>query len=126
MRRLDQLLSSLGYCSRKEAQVLCDEGRVSLDDGTLLEAASQRVEAARVRLDGEALEFPEGLLVMINKPVGGGCSHDSREGKRISARVPARWLLRDPKVTTVGRLEKNPTGLWLLRDRASSCSGSPH
>ena len=116
MRRLDQLLSSLGYCSRKEAQVWCDEGRVTLDDGTVLDDASRRVEGTRVRLDAEPLEFADGLLVMLNKPVGVVCSHDSAEGKRVYDLVPERWLRRDPKVTTVGRLDKDTSGLLLLTD----------
>lgn len=117
MRRLDQLLSSLGYCSRKEAQAWCDEGRLALDDGAVLDDASRRVEGARVRLDGQPLEFPDGLLVMLNKPVGVVCSHDASEGKRVYDLVPERWLRRDPKVTTVGRLDKDTSGLLLLTDQ---------
>ncbi len=86
-------------------------------DGSVLDDASRRVEPARVRLDGAPLEFPEGLLVMVNKPVGVVCSHDSSEGKRVYDLVPERWLLRDPKVTTVGRLDKETSGLLLLTDQ---------
>src|SRR4051812_36944805 len=115
MRRLDQLLSSLGYCSRKEAQVLCDEGRVKLA-GELLDEASLRVDPAQVLLDDEPLEFPDGLLVMLNKPVGMVCSHDSSEGPRVYDLLPERWQQRDPKVTTVGRLDKETSGLLLITD----------
>lgn len=116
MRRVDQLLSSLGYGSRKEAQALCDQGRV-LVGGVVVDDASRRVNPAEVELDGAPLEFPEGLLVVMNKPLGVVCSHDSREGPRVYDLLPPRWLLRDPKVTTVGRLDKDTSGLLLLTDQ---------
>ena len=116
MRRLDQLLSSLGYCSRKEAQGLCDEGRVQVA-GEDFDDASRRVDPAQVTLDGEALDFPEGLLVMLHKPVGLVCSHDTREGPRVYDLLPERWQQRDPKVTTIGRLDKDTSGVLLLTDQ---------
>lgn len=116
MRRLDQLLSSLGYCSRKEAQALCDEGRVTVG-GVVWGDASRRVWPEQVLLDEAPLEFPEGLLVMLHKPVGLVCSHDSREGPRVYDLLPARWQRRDPKVTTIGRLDKDTSGLLLLTDQ---------
>ncbi|MFO0599901.1 MAG: pseudouridine synthase [Myxococcaceae bacterium] len=116
MKRLDQLLSSLGYGSRKEAQRWCADGRVTVD-GAEVDDASVRVEGASVRLDGQPLEFPDGLLVLFHKPVGVVCTHDSREGQRIYDLLPARWQLRDPKVTSVGRLDKDTSGLLLVTDQ---------
>lgn len=116
MRRLDQLLSSLGYCSRREAQALCDQGRVTLA-GAAVDDASQRVDPALVQLDQAPLEFPHGLLVMLNKPVGLVCSHDPREGPRVYDLLPERWQHRDPKVTTIGRLDKDTSGLLLFTDQ---------
>jgi len=116
MRRVDQLLSSLGYCSRKEAQGLCDEGRVRLD-AELVDDASRRVEPSKLRLDDQPLDFPDGLLVMMHKPVGLVCSHDSREGQRVYDLLPERWERRDPQVNTIGRLDKDTSGLILLTDQ---------
>lgn len=118
VRRIDQLLSSLGYCSRKEAQALCDEGRVRVGD-EVVEDASRRVEPGQVRLDDEPLEFPDGLLVLFHKPVGVVCSHDSREGQRVYDLLPEQWQRRDPKVTSVGRLDKDTSGLLLITDQGA-------
>ena len=115
LRRVDQLLSSLGYCSRKEAQSLCDEDRITLD-GAPIARANQRVEPSKVLLDGTPLEFPDGLVVMLNKPVGYVCSHDERDGRMIYELLPERWRRRDPVVTTVGRLDKDTSGLLLVTD----------
>lgn len=117
-RRLDQLLSSLGYCSRKEAQVLCDEGAVTVG-GEVLDDASKRVDPAQVQVDGEPLEFPDGLFVIFHKPTGYVCSHDSRDGARIYDVLPERWIRRDPRVTSIGRLDKDTSGLLLLTDQGA-------
>lgn len=115
MKRVDQLLSALGYGSRKEAGQWCRAGRVTVN-GKVQRDAGERVEPAEVALDGVPLEFPNGMLVMINKPVGVVCTHDSREGHRIYDLMPPRWQQRDPKVTTVGRLDKDTSGLLLVTD----------
>jgi 16S rRNA pseudouridine516 synthase len=115
---LDQLLSSLGYCSRKEVRALCASGRLTLD-GARCDDAAARVDAAKVRLDGEPLEFPNGLLVLMHKPAGVVCTHDSREGQRVYDLLPPRWLRRDPKVTSVGRLDKETSGLLLVTDQGA-------
>lgn len=115
MRRVDQLLSSLGYCSRKEAQQWCDAGRVKLGD-EVVDDAGRRVDPEQVRLDDAPLDFPGGLTVLFHKPVGLVCTHDSREGQRIYDVLPPRWLLRSPQVTSVGRLDKDTSGLLVITD----------
>ncbi len=116
MRRIDQLLSSLGYCSRREAQQVCREGRLTVG-GQVISDSSQKVDPQQVCLDEEPLEFPEGLLVLLNKPAGVVCTHDSREGQRVYDLLPERWQQRDPKVTTIGRLDKETSGLLLVTDQ---------
>ncbi len=115
MRRLDQLLSSLGYCSRRQAQGLVKEGRVQVN-GQNATRADVRVRPEDVTIDGEALEAPEGLLVMLHKPAGYVCTHADGEGPTIYELLPARWLNRNPAVTSVGRLDKDTSGLILITD----------
>jgi len=117
-RRVDQLLSSLGYCSRKQAQQWCDEERV-VADGAPMRRASEKVDAAAVQVDGEALDFPDGLLLLMHKPVGVVCSHEPSEGRRVYDLLPPRLLLRDPRVVTVGRLDKDTSGVLLVTDRGA-------
>lgn len=98
--------------------MLCDQGRVTAD-GAPVDDAARKVHAAGVQVDGEAVEFPDGLLVMFHKPVGAVCSHEHREGPRLYDLLPPRWLRRDPKVTSVGRLDKDTSGLVLLTDQGA-------
>ena len=118
LRRVDQLLSSLGYCARSDAQAWCQTGRLALG-GRKIERASDRVDPAAVHVDGEPLEHPGGLLVALHKPLGFVCSHEPRDGRLVYELVPPRWTRRNPPLTTVGRLDKDTTGLVLLTDVGS-------
>lgn len=117
MRRLDQFLASLGYCSRREARAWIDDGRVTVGD-QLADDVSRKAEPADVRVDGEPLDHPNGLLLLLHKPTGLVCSHDEREGPNVYSLLPERWLRRNPVVTSVGRLDKDTSGLLLLTDQS--------
>lgn len=91
-------------------------GRV-LVNGQRAEAVDQKARAADVQVDGEPVEAPEGILLLLHKPAGHVCSHAEREGPRVFDLLPARWLKRNPPVTTVGRLDKDATGALLITDQ---------
>lgn len=114
LRRVDQLLSSLGYCSRKDAQSWCEAGRLWV--GAERVRASDRVDPASVHLDGAPLDHPLGVLVALHKPVGYVCSHDARDGRLVYELLPPQWTRRTPPVTSVGRLDKETSGLVLMTD----------
>jgi 16S rRNA pseudouridine516 synthase len=67
-------------------------------------------------VDGESLDHPDGILLLLHKPVGLVCSHDGREGPDIYSLLPDRWRHRNPPVTSIGRLDKDTSGLLLLTD----------
>lgn len=113
--RLDQLLSRCGYASRREVAQWIHAGRITLEGEEKIEPA-RRVRPETVRVDGEPLDAPEGLLVMLNKPAGLVCSRDPREGPNVYDLLPERWSRRHPPITSVGRLDKDTTGLLLLTD----------
>lgn len=117
-QRLDQLLASLGYGSRREVKELVKARRVSVA-GAIARDPGQKVDAACVRLDGEPLADPGPLCILLHKPAGVVCSHDQREGARVYDLLPPRWLRRNPPPTTVGRLDKDTTGALLITDVAA-------
>ena len=117
MRRLDQLLANLGYCSRRDARAWIRAGRVTVR-GTVAADFGAKADPAVVRIDGEALDHPAGLLLLLHKPVGLVCSHDEREGPNVYGLLPARWRQRHPAVTSIGRLDKDTRGLLLLTDQS--------
>jgi 16S rRNA pseudouridine516 synthase len=115
LHRLDQILSRHGYCSRSEARAWVKSGRVQVR-GEPATAAESKVSVADVLVDGEPVECPGGLLAILHKPAGCVCSHDPREGPSVYDLLPPRWSRRNPPVTTVGRLDKDTTGVLLLTD----------
>jgi 16S rRNA pseudouridine516 synthase len=55
-------------------------------------------------------------LLLFHKPAGLVCSHEAREGPSVYDGLPERWRRRNPPVTSVGRLDKETTGLLLMTD----------
>lgn len=118
MRRLDQLLANLGYCSRREARTWVEAGRVTVR-GEVADDFGAKADPADVRVDGEPLDHPDGILLLLHKPLGLVCSHDLDEGPSVYDLLPARWRRRNPVVTTVGRLDKDTSGALLVTDQSA-------
>ena len=117
--RLDRLLANLGYGSRREVQRLVWAGLVSLD-GVTLQDSDQRIAvtpdlSARMTVDDEPLDPPPGLVLALHKPVGVTCSH-KEAGPLVYKLLPERWRRREPAISTVGRLDKETSGLLLMTD----------
>ncbi|RXK54885.1 rRNA pseudouridine synthase [Oleiharenicola lentus] len=117
MRRLDQLLANLGYCTRSEARDWIRGGRVTVG-GKVTKDFGAKANPAEVRIDGEPPDHPDGLLLLLHKPVGLVCSHEEREGPNVYSLLPPRWRQRNPVITSVGRLDKDTSGLLLLTDQS--------
>jgi 16S rRNA pseudouridine516 synthase len=113
--RLDQILARHGYCSRSEARGWLRAGRVSVAGETARDP-SDKAPIDAVRIDGEPVELPEGIVCLLHKPAGVVCSRDAREGPNVFSLVPERWSRRNPPIAAVGRLDKDTTGLLVLTD----------
>jgi 16S rRNA pseudouridine516 synthase len=113
--RLDRILANLGYATRARARRMVRDGLVAVD-GEVVRDPARHADPGTVTLDGLPLEAPHGLFVALNKPVGYVCSHDDRDGRRVWDLLPPRWLERNPRPTTVGRLDKDSSGLLLVTD----------
>ncbi len=112
--KLLKLIANLGYGSRRQVAALFREGRVTDAAGAVL-CADDRVPHAVVRIDGEALDPAPGLVLMLHKPVGVTCSR-SDAGRLVYDLLPPRFRLRAPALSTVGRLDRDTSGLLLLTD----------
>lgn len=117
--RVDKLLSSMGYGSRKEMARMAKAGGIILDGAELLDV-TKRISVTpdlptRMEIDGEALDPLAGMVILLNKPLGMTCSH-KEDGALVYDILPGRWKRRDPALSTVGRLDKQTSGLQLLTD----------
>ena len=117
--RVDRLLSSMGYGSRTEIARMARRGAITLDAVAFLDA-TKRVPVtpdlpARMEIGGEALDPLAGMVILLNKPLGMTCSH-KETGALVHDVLPERWRRRDPAISTIGRLDKQTSGLLLLTD----------
>jgi 16S rRNA pseudouridine516 synthase len=117
--RVDKLLGSMGYGSRTEMARLGKAGGIVLD-GVDLTDVSRRIPVTpdlpgRMAIDGQPLDPVPGLVMLLHKPLGMTCSR-KEDGALVYDVLPPRWRRRDPAISTIGRLDKQTTGLLLLTD----------
>ena len=117
--RLDRLLANLGYGTRSQVQLLLRARRVVLDGEALNDPASRIALTPdlpdRMSVNGERLDPPPGLVLVLHKPRGVTCSH-KEAGPLVYDLLPPRFRLREPALSTIGRLDKETSGLLLITD----------
>lgn len=112
--KLLRAIANLGYGSRRQVQQMFRDGRITDAAGDVLYADDVH-DLADVRVDGEPLDPPPGLVLMLHKPVGYTCSTKDA-GRLVYDLLPPRFRLRDPVVSSVGRLDRDTSGLLLMTD----------
>jgi 16S rRNA pseudouridine516 synthase len=112
-KRLDAFLSSLGYCSRKEAKKFMRLYTVCIKGEEVFNPALKALHSD-ITIDGEPLDA-QTLTFLMHKPPNVICSHDDA-GVLIYSLLPQRWQRRNPKLSTVGRLDVDTTGAILITD----------
>jgi 16S rRNA pseudouridine516 synthase len=119
MARLDRLLANLGYGSRREVTDLVARRQVVLD-GTALKDSGARIAVTadlpeRMTIAGQPIDPPAPLTILMHKPLDVVCSH-REPGRSVYELLPQRWRAREPALSTIGRLDKDTTGLLLITD----------
>ena len=119
MARLDRLLANLGYGSRREVGDLISRKQVLLDGAAVKDAGLKvPISAAlpgRLTVSGQPLDPPAPLTILMHKPLDVVCSH-REAGRSVYELLPHRWRARAPALSTIGRLDKDTTGLLLITD----------
>ena len=112
-KRVDAHLSSLGYCTRSEAKRFLRMNEVCVNDTRVFDV---RIKAYHddIKVNKEALDA-ETITILLNKPAGVICSHNDA-GSLIYSLIPSRWNNRNPKMSTIGRLDIDTTGAIILTD----------
>ncbi len=110
--RINVFVAQATGMSRRAADKAVDAGRVTLN-GKTATAGGQAEANDTVMLDGKSLKLPAAATtIMLNKPVGYVCSRDGQGSKTVYELLP--WELQNLK--TVGRLDRDSSGLILLTD----------
>jgi 16S rRNA pseudouridine516 synthase len=112
--RLVKLIANLGYGSRKEIQTAIRHGWVTDRDGNPLKVDS-KTPHEDILFDDEPLDPPEGMVLLMNKPLGYTCSTKD-QGRLVYDLLPDRFRMRKPVLSTIGRLDKETSGALLFTD----------
>ena len=108
-KRLNKFIADSGYCSRREADRLIEEGRVTVD-GRRGALGDRILPGMRVMVDGKALSGDgEKVYLLLYKPRGIVCTADPREPMNV-----VDYVGYPIRVFPVGRLDKDSEGLLLL------------
>jgi len=113
--RLQKILSRCGVASRRHAEDLIREGRVTVDGRVATVGDKADPSRQAIKVDGKRLRLPTRLrYFLLNKPAGYLSTRADPEQRRtVFELVPARWR---KGLVTVGRLDFNTEGLLILTD----------
>lgn len=112
LTRLNKYLSEVGYCSRRKADALIEQGRVTIN-GKVPEMGTKVSADDQVRVNGELIVPPkkDNVYLAFNKPVGIVCTTNPAEKKNI-----VDYINFPTRIFPIGRLDKPSEGLILLTD----------
>ncbi|MBL7774169.1 MAG: pseudouridine synthase [Chitinophagaceae bacterium] len=110
--QINKYISSSGYCSRREADVLVAQGRVMINDNLAL-PESRVLAQDKVYVDDELLKQKKTdfVYLILNKPKGITTTTDLQDKSNV-----IRFLNYPKRIFPVGRLDKDSDGLLLLTD----------
>lgn len=110
--RIAKVIARAGVASRREAERMILEGRVTVNGQKIASPALDVMPSDRITVDGKALEAPqETRLWLYYKPVGLVTSEADEKGRQTVFDALPRDL---PRVMSIGRLDLNSEGLLLL------------
>ena len=112
LTRVNKYLSEVGYCSRRKADSLIEQGRVTIN-GVVPEMGTKVSPGDEVRVNGELIVPPkrENVYLAFNKPVGIVCTTNPKDRKNI-----VDYINYPTRIFPIGRLDKPSEGLILMTD----------
>ncbi|WP_415318756.1 23S rRNA pseudouridine(2604) synthase RluF [Clostridium perfringens] len=107
--RLNKYISETGFCSRREADKLIEQGRVKI--GGLKATTGMKVSKGQsVSIDGKPLKVENELVyIALNKPVGITCTTESKIKGNI-----VDFINHEKRIFPIGRLDKDSQGLIFM------------
>ena len=123
--RLDKILTDTGLCSRSQAREIIRRGRAAVNGTPCADPAAKfDPEAVSLTVDGDPIDGPGHIYIMLNKPAGVlTATRDPRKPTVVDT-MPEDWKRRG--LFPVGRLDKDTTGLLLLTDDGTCAIRSSH
>ena len=107
--RLNKYISETGFCSRREADKLIEQGRVKID-GVKASTGMKVSKGQSVFIDGKPLKVENELVyIALNKPVGITCTTESKIKGNI-----VDFINHEKRIFPIGRLDKDSQGLIFM------------
>ena len=110
--RINKYLSEVGYCSRREADRLIEQGKVTIN-GKIPEMGTKVEEGDQVKVEGQRIEKltkQKNIYLAFNKPVGIVCTTN----RRVEPDNIIDFIKYPTRIFPVGRLDKASEGLIFL------------
>ncbi len=108
-KRINKAISDTGYCSRRSADALIDEGRVKVN-GVKAVMGLKVTEEDEIRIDGKIISNkPPMVYIALNKPRGIECTTNRKTRGNITD-----FVNHKERIFPIGRLDKDSEGLILL------------
>ena len=107
--RLNKYISGSGFCSRREADKLIEEGKVTVN-GKRASIGMKVLPGQKVKVNGELIiNDIEPVYIAFNKPLGVVSTTDPAEKDNI-----VKFISHEQRIFPIGRLDKDSQGLILL------------
>lgn len=110
MERLQKVIANSGYCSRREAEKLIIDGRVSVNGQVILELGTKVSNKDEILIDGVKLSKDQKEYYLLYKPRGVISSSSDEKGRKTVVDI----IKTDARIYPVGRLDYDTTGVLLL------------
>ena len=109
--RINKYLSEVGFCSRREADRMLEQGRITVN-GAAPELGTKVSDEDEIMVDGISIRKTEEehVYIALNKPVGIVCTTDTKREKNNIV----EFVNHPKRIFPVGRLDKPSEGLILL------------
>ena len=110
MERLQKVIASTGYCSRRKAEELIKEGKVMVDNEIITTLGHKVLSNAEIIIEGVLLEKENKVYFLLNKPRG--VISSVKDDKKRTTVVDL--IDTNIRIYPVGRLDYDTTGLLIL------------
>ena len=116
--RLNKFIADCGVCSRRQADALIEEGRVTVDGVTAV-MGEKVTSAQRICVDGKDIQDDgKTVIIIFNKPVGLVCTTAEDEKDNV-----VKYINFHRRIYPVGRLDKDSQGLLIMTNRGDLVNG---
>jgi 23S rRNA pseudouridine2605 synthase len=112
--RINKYIAHTGYCSRRDADDLVEQGRVKVEGELVTEHGTRVREHQRVTVDGEVLELRALEHILLNKPKDTISTTEDQKGRQTVLDVVGVPDDNPSGLFPVGRLDRNTTGVLII------------